>query len=85
MDVKAGRNILKGAFETFDVGVELADVVLKSFDPALLLSNTLATFLLAIVDKFHNVMGQSFVLHVVDVGEGGMDGRDDRRGEGSRV
>jgi len=85
MDVKAGRNILKGAFETFDVGVELADVVLKSFDPALLLGKTLTAFLLAVVDKFHNIVGQALVLHVVDVGEGGVDGSDDGRGEGSRM
>jgi len=85
MDVETSRNILKGALETFDVGIEFADVVLKSLDPALLLGKTLATFFFAIVDKLRNVMGQPFVLHIIDVGEGGADGSDDGGGEGSRM
>jgi len=82
VDVEAGRDILKSALETFDVGIELTDVVLKPFDPAFLLGNTLATFLLAIVDKFRKFVGQPFILHVIDVGEGGADGSDDGGGEG---
>jgi len=85
MDVEAGRNILKGALETLDVGVQLADVVLKPLDPALLLGKTLATFFFAVIDKFCNIVGQSLVLHVVDVGESGADGSDDGGGEGSRM
>jgi len=85
MDVEAGRNILKGTLETFDMGIELADMVLKSLDPALLLAKALATFLFTVVDKFCNVVGQPFVLHVVDIGKGGADGGDDGRGEGSRM
>ena len=85
MDVETGRNVLKSALETFDVGVELADVVLQSLDPMFLLGQTLATFFFAVADKFHNVVGQSLVLLVVDVGESGTDGSDDGRGEGSRM
>jgi len=85
VDVEAGRHILKGALETFDVGVKLSDVVLEPFNPALLLGNTLSTFFFAIVDKFRNVVGQPFILHVVDVGEGGAHGSDDGGGEGSRM
>jgi len=85
MDVEAGRNILKGALETLDVGVQLADVVLKPLDPTLLLGKTLTTFFFAIADKLRKVVGQPFVLHIVDVGEGGMDGSDDGGGEGSRM
>ena len=76
---------MKGAFKAFDVGVKLADVVLEPFDPALLLSKALATFFLAVTDKFRNVVGQPFVFHVVDVGEGRMDGGNDGGGEGSRM
>jgi len=76
---------LEGALETFDVSVELADVVLKSLDPTFLLGKTLAAFLLALVDKFRNVMSQPLVLHVVDVGEGRANGSDDGGGEGSRM
>ena len=83
VNVEAGRYVLEGAFEAFDVGVELTDVVLKSFDPTLLLSKTLATFFLAVADKFRNVVGQPLVLHVVDIGEGGADSGEDGRGEGS--
>jgi len=85
MDVEASRYILKGAFEAFDVGVELADVVLESLDPALLLGKTLTTFLLAVADKFRNIVGQPLVFHVVDIGESGADGSDDGGGEGSRM
>ena len=77
MDVETSRNILEGALEAFDVGVEFTDMVLKPLDPSLLLGNTLVAFLLAIVDKLCNVVGQSFILHVVDVGEGGTDSSDD--------
>ena len=85
MDVEAGRHVLKGAFEAFDVGVKLADVVLEPFDPALLLSKALATFSLAVVDKFHNIVGQPLVFHVVDVGKGRTDGGNDSGGEGPRM
>jgi len=67
------------------VGVELADVVLQALDPTFLLGDALATFLFTVIDKFHNVVGQPFVLHVVDVREGGADGGDDGWGEGSRM
>jgi len=74
---------LEGAFEAFDVGVEFTDVVLKPFDPTLLLSKALTAFFLAVADKFRNVVGQPFVFHVIDVGESGADSGDDGRGEGS--
>src|SRR5712675_3464181 len=82
MDVKAGRYVLKGTLEAFDVVVELADVILKSLDPTLLLSKALATFFLAVADKLRNVVGQPLVFHVVDVGEGRTDGSNDSGGEG---
>ena len=85
MDVEAGRNILKGALETFDVGIEFADVVLKPLDPTFLLGKTLAAFFFTVVDKFRNIVGQPLVFHVVDVGKGGADGGDDGGGEGSRM
>ena len=85
MDVEAGRYVLEGAFEALDVGVELTDVVLKPFDPTLLLSKALTTFFLAVVDKFRNVVGQPLVFHVVDIGESGTNSGDDGRGEGSRM
>jgi len=85
VDIKAGRHVLKGALEAFDVGVKLADVVLESFDPSLLLGKALTTFFLAVADKFRNIVGQPLVFHVVDVGKGGADGGDDGGGEGSRM
>ena len=85
MDVKAGQDILKGVLETLDVGVKLADVVLGPFDPTLLLSKALTTFLLAVADKLRNFMGQSFVLHIVDFRKGGADGGDNGGGEGSHM
>jgi len=85
VDVEAGRYVLKGALETFDVVVELADVILKSLDPTLLLSKALATFFLAVADKLRNVVGQPLVFHVVDVGKGGTDGSNDSGGEGPRM
>jgi len=85
VDVEAGRYVLKGAFEAFDVSVELTDVVLKPFDPTLLLSNALATFFLAVADKLRNVVSQPLVFHVVDIGESGTNSGDDGRGEGSRM
>ena len=76
---------MKGAFEAFDVVVEFADVVLEPLDPTFLLSKALATFLLAVVNELRNVVGQSFVFHVVNVGEGRTDGGNDSGGEGSRM
>ena len=85
MDVETGRHVLKSTLEALDVGVELSDVVLESFDPAFLLSEALATFFLTVADKLRKFVRQSLVLHVVDVGKGGADGGDDGGGEGSRV
>jgi len=76
---------LEGALETFDVGVKFMDVILESLDPVFLLSEALTTFFLAIVDKLCNIVGQPFILHVVDIGEGGMDSSDDGWGKGSRM
>ena len=76
---------MKGALEAVDVGVKFADVVLEPFDPVLLLSKALATFFLAVVDKFCNVVGQPLVFHVVDIGKGRTDGGNDSGGEGSRM
>jgi len=56
VDVKAGRHVLKSALEAFDVGVELADVILEALNPSLLLSKALTTFLLAVADKLRNFM-----------------------------
>jgi len=67
------------------MGVKLADVILKSFDPSFLLSKALTAFFLAVVDKFRNVMGQPLVFHVVDIGKCGADGSNDGGGEGSRM
>jgi len=69
-------------FEAFDVGVEFADMVLKSLDPALLLGHTLMALLFPLANKLRKVIGQPFVLHVVDVGEGGADSGEDGGGEG---
>ena len=85
MDFQAGRDGLKSVSGTFDVGVELADVILQSFDPTLLLGKMLTTFLLAAVDKLSNLVSQPFILHITDVGEGGADGSDDGGGERSRM
>jgi len=85
VDVEAGRHVLKGAFEAFDVVVKFTDVVLKPFDPSLLLSKALATLFLAVVDELRNIVGQSLIFHIVDVGKGGADGGDDGGGEGSRM
>ena len=76
---------MKGAFEAFDVGIEFADVVLESLDPALLLGHASTTFLFLFANKVRNVVGQPFVLHVIDVGEGGADSGEDGGGEGSRM
>jgi len=76
---------LKGALETFNVGVEFANVVLEPLDPTFLLSKALAAFFFTVVDKLRNLVGQSLVLHVVDVGKGRADGGDDGGGEGSRM
>jgi len=85
VDVEASRYILKGAFETLDVGVEFVDVVLESLDPALLLAHALAALLLPLANKLRKVVGQPLVLHVIDIGEGGADSGEDSRGEGSRM
>jgi len=76
---------LKGALEAFDVGVEFADVVLESFDPAFLLDHALAALLLPLANKLRKVVGQPLVFHVIDVREGGADGGEDGGGEGSRM
>jgi len=73
VDVEASRYILKGALEAFDVGVEFMDVVLESLDPALLLGHALTAFFFPLANKLRKVMGQPFVLHVIDVGEGRAD------------
>jgi len=67
------------------VGIELSDVVLESLDPALLLSNPLVVFFLAVVNQLCKVVSQPFVLLVTNVGEGGTDNANDGRGEGSRM
>jgi len=40
MDFKSCRDTLKGTLGGFDVGVELADVVLQPFNPPFLLGET---------------------------------------------
>src|SRR5712671_6159139 len=85
MDVETSRYVLKGALETFDVGVEFADVVLESLDPSLLLGHALTAFLFPLANKLRKVVGQPLVFHVIDVGEGGADGGEDGGGEGSRM
>jgi len=85
VDIEASRHVLKSAFEAFDVGVKLADVVLEPLDPALLLTKALTTFFLAVADELRNIVGQPLIFHVIDVGEGGADGSDDGWGEGSRM
>ena len=85
MDFQAGRDGLKSVSGTFDVGVELTDVILQSFDPMLLLGEMLMTFLLTAVDELGNLVSQPFILHITDVGEGGADGSDDGGGERSRM
>jgi len=85
VDVETGRHVLKGALEAFDVSVQLANMVLKPFDPSFLLGKALTTLLLAVTDELRNVVSQSFVFHVVDIGESGADGSDDGGGEGSRM
>jgi len=76
---------LKGAFEAFDVGIEFADMILESLDPMLLLGHTLTALLFPLANKLRNIVGQPFVLHVIDVGEGGADSGEDGRGEGSHM
>jgi len=85
VDVESSQHILKSAFEALNVGVEFADVILESLDPAFLLGHVLAAFLFPLANKLRNIMGQPLVLHVVDVGEGGTDGGEDGGGEGSRM
>jgi len=83
VNVEVGRDILESAFEALDVGIELADVILQAFNPALLLGNALATLFLMTVNKLHEVISQSFILHVAGVGEGRMDDANDSQGERS--
>jgi len=85
MYVEASRDSLEGALGIFNVGVKFADVVLEPLNPALLLGNTLATFLFTATDQFHEVISQSFILFVACVGEGRTDDSDDGWGEGSRM
>jgi len=83
MDVEAGQDILESTLETLNVSIELVDVILQAFDPALLLGNMLATFLLAVVNEFCKVVSQPFILHVPGFGKGRMDDANDGWGEGS--
>jgi len=85
VDFETGRDVLKGALETLDVSIELSDVVLEPFDPALLLAHALTTLPLAVTNEFRKVVGQPFILLVVDVGEGGVDGGEYGGGEGSHM
>jgi len=83
MYVKTSRDVLEGALGVFNVGVELADVILEPLDPALLLGNALATFLFMAIDQLREVISQSFILFVPHVGEGGTDDSNDGWGERS--
>jgi len=85
MYVEASQDSLEGVLGIFDVGVELADVVLEPLNPALLLGNTLVTFLFVTIDQFYEVISQPLILFVPRVGEGGMDDSDDGWGEGLRM
>jgi len=85
MYVEASQDILEGVLGFLDVGIEFSDVVLKPFDPALLLGNVLMTLLFMAADQLHEVISQSLILFVAHVGEGGMDNSDDGWGEGSRM
>jgi len=81
LDFEACGNCLSSASGRLDVSIQLSDVVLQSFNPALLLGEVLPTFLLVTIDEFCNLVSQSLILHVTDVGEGRADGRDDSRGK----
>ena len=61
---------MESVFEALDVGIELVDVILQAFNLVLLLGNVLATLFLVTVNKLHEVISQSFILHVAGVGEG---------------
>jgi len=51
----------------------------------LLLGKALMIFFFTFIDKLRNLVSQSFILQVTNIGEGRMDGSDDSRGEGSCV
>jgi len=85
VDFKAGHDILEGAPGGFIMGIEFVDMILQALNPSLLLSNTQAALFLATVDKLCNFIGQPFVLHEAGVREGGADGGDDGKGEGSCI
>ena len=66
-----------------DVGVEFSDVVLKPFDPVLLLGNVLTTLLFTATDQLREVISQSLILFVACIGEGRTNDSNDGWGEGS--
>jgi len=85
MYVKMSRDILEGALGFLDVGIEFSDMVLKPFDPALLLGNALTTLLFTAADQLREVISQSLILLVARIGEGGTNNSNDGWGEGSRM
>ena len=82
MDFEASQDILEGTLSGFNVSIELADMILQALNPSLLLGDAQVTLFLVAVDKLHNFISQSLVLHEAGVGEGRVDGGDDGWGEG---
>src|SRR5712671_5664938 len=85
LDFKACGDCLGSVSGHLDMGIQFLDMVLQPFNPVFLLGETLPTFFLAAIDEFCNLVSQSFILQVTDVGEGRADGRDDGRGKRSSV
>jgi len=85
MYVEVSQDSLEGTLGILNVGVEFSDVVLKPFNPSLLLGNVLATLLFTATDQLREVISQSLILFVAHIGEGGTNDSDDGWGEGSRM
>jgi len=85
MYVEASQDSLEGALGILDVGIEFSDVVLKPFNPLLLLGNVLVTLLFTATDQLREVISQSLILCVAHIREGGMNDSDDGWGEGSHM
>ena len=78
-------DVMDGALVACELEVELADVVLKTSDPANLLCVAIASFLFTLANEFRKLLDEVSNLCHSSTGERRVDHTDDGGGKGARV
>ena len=76
-------DVSEGAFETFDVRVQLPDMILERLNPSFVLLDSLAQLVFPCVDEPGEIVGEPLVFFIPHVRERVANDTDDGWGKGS--